>query len=296
MSPLPALRIALVLAFAGFVAVPAHAVVILDSTFEANGGSKEAPAAGYTAHVALAMEPQFASIFGLHDGTAYGGSATWIGNDDEYGYLLTAAHNFAGGADPATWTYWSRDGTSYEGVEVHIHPDYNPDSDDTSGYDMAIVTLGTPVTDAGPQPQLYDGSDELGQIVTMTGYGSRGIGSVGQADAYYDFDGETPAAARNVVDEVDGENGENNLMIDFDSEAEDASVMGDAEPVDEMEGILGSGDSGGASWMRVSNGWVIVATNTWGDDSVYGSMSGLSRVSTQLDWIASVFPGIRTAR
>mgnify|MGYP000582516464 CR=1 FL=1 len=41
---------------------------------------------------------------------------------------------------------------------------------------------------------------------------------------------------------------------------------------------------------------VIVATNTWGDDSVYGSISGLSRVSTQLDWITSVFPGIRTAR
>lgn len=275
------------------IALPSGAVVILDSTWEANGGT---PADGYAAHVALAMEPQFAAIFGLHDGTSYGGSATWIGNDEDHGYLLTAAHNFGDGEDASTWTYWSRDGTAYNGIDVQIHPSYDPDSDETSGYDMAIVTLDAPVTDAGPQPLLYEGQDELGREVTITGYGSRGIGSSGEGDDYYDFDGETPAAARNIVDEVDGENGENNLIIDFDSEAADASVMGDAEPLDELEGILGSGDSGGASWMETRQGWVIVATNTWGDDSVYGSISGLSRVSTQLDWIASIFPGIRTAR
>lgn len=275
------------------IALPSGAVVILDSTWEANGGT---PSDGYAAHVALAMEPQFAAIFGLHDGTSYGGSATWIGNDEDHGYLLTAAHNFGDGEDASTWTYWSRDGTAYNGIDVQIHPSYDPDSDETSGYDMAIVTLDAPVTDAGPQPLLYEGQDELGREVTITGYGSRGIGSSGEGDDYYDFDGETPAAARNIVDEVDGENGENNLIIDFDSEAADASVMGDAEPLDELEGILGSGDSGGASWMETRQGWVIVATNTWGDDSVYGSISGLSRVSTQLDWIASIFPGIRTAR
>lgn len=285
----------MVLAAWAATALPAPAVVILDSTWKANGGTSDTRPAGFAAHVALAMEPQFAPIFGLHDGEAFGGSATWIGNDGEHGYLLTAAHNFGGGSDPAAWTYWSRGGTSYEGAEVHIHPDYNPDSDETSGYDMAIVTLGAPVTDAGDQPCLYDGDDELGRTVTITGYGSRGIGSSGQDDSYYDFDGETPAAARNVVDEVDGSHGENNLMIDFDAESADASVMGDADPVDEMEGILGSGDSGGSSWIELPQGWVIVATNTWGDDSVYGSMSGLSRVSTQLDWIASVFPDFCTA-
>ena len=83
------------------------------------------------------------------------------------------------------------------------------------------------------------------------------------------------------MDEVDGENGSNTLIIDFDSEAGDASVMGSADPVDAMEGILGSGYSGGASWIETRQGWAIVATNTWGDDSVYGSVSGLSRVSTQ---------------
>ena len=74
-----------------FLALPARAVVILDSTWSANGGSDDAPSQGFGANEALAMQPQFAAIFGLHDGEAYGGSATWIGNDGDHGYLLTAA-------------------------------------------------------------------------------------------------------------------------------------------------------------------------------------------------------------
>lgn len=275
---------------------PSHAVVILDSTWQQNGGGEGQEAEGFDAHVALAAEPQFMAIFGLHDGESYGGSGTWIGNDQEHGYVLTAAHNFGTGEDAGTWLYWSREGTAYEGIEVHIHPFYDPDSDDTSGYDLAIVVLDGPVTDAGEQPLLYAGEDELGRVLTITGYGSRGIGSAGEADAFYDFEGETPAAARNIVDEVDGDYGENNLIVDLDDEEGSSSVTGDEGPVDALEGILGSGDSGGAAWIETAEGWAIAATNTWGDDAVYGSVSGFSRISTQLDWVRGIFPGIRTAQ
>lgn len=298
MTRRPPCTSALVLATCcAFSTVPANAVIILDSTWEENGGANGQEASGFDAHEALAMERQFASIFGLHDGEAYLGSGTWIGNDDQYGYILTAAHNFDGNnPDPNAWTYWSRAGSGYEAVEVYIHPNYDPEDDTTNGYDLAIVVLNTPVTDAGKQPFLYSGNDELGQVLTITGYGSRGIGSAGEADEFYDFEAETPAAARNIVDEVDGPNGENNLIIDLDAEDGGSNVMGDAEPVDELEGILGSGDSGGAAWIETANGWAIVATNTWGDDAVYGSISGFSRISTQLDWIREIYPNIRTTR
>lgn len=279
------------------VALPANAVIILDSVWEEYGGAEGNEAAGFEIHEAIAMEPQFASIFGLHNGESYLGSGTWIGNDEEHGYILTAAHNFDGSnPDPNAWTYWSRAGTGYEGVEVHIHPGYDPEDDSTSGYDLAIVVLSTPVTDAGKQPMLYAGDSELGQIITITGYGSRGIGSVGEADEFYDFEAETPAAANNIVDEVDGPNGENNLIVDLDSEDGSINTTGEPGPVDALEGILGSGDSGGAAWMETSKGWAIVATNTWGDDAVYGSISGFSRISTQLDWIAEIYPDFRTAK
>jgi len=279
-----------------FTGQPAGAVIILDSTWEENGGAAGQEAAGFAAHEALAMEPQFAAIFGLHDGESYLGSGTWIGNDAGHGYILTAAHNFdASDPDPAAWTYWSREGTGYAGVEVHIHPLHDPEDEESSGYDLAIVVLDAPVTDGGRQPALYSGGDELGRVLTITGYGSRGIGSAGEADEYYDFEGETPAAARNVVDEVDGPNGANSLIVDLDAEDGSSSVMGEDMPVDGLEGILGSGDSGGAAWIETDGGWAIAATNTWGDDAVYGSISGFSRVATQLDWIAGIFPGFRTA-
>jgi len=55
--------------------------------------------------------------------------------------------------------------------------------------------------------------------------------------------------------------------------------------------VLGSGDSGGSTWIKVRSGWAIAGVNVWGDeDAVYGSLSAMARVSTQKDWILSIFP------
>lgn len=281
---------AIVLLVSLFLPLPAGAVVVLDSTWAENGGAEGAEADGFGAHIALAEDPAFASIIGLWDGEAYGGSGTWIGNDDEgYGYVLTAAHNFGEEPDPAKWTYWTSGGTELRGIEVTIHPDYADAGDDFGGADLAIVKLDGPVTDAGDAPYLYGGRDEVGRIATITGFGSRGIGSVGEADRFYAQ--EVAAAARNVIDEIDEGDGLDQLMVDFDSEDGDANTLdGDALPVDEYEGILGSGDSGGSTWIETGDGWAIAGVNSWGDDAVYGSVSAMTRVSTQIEWITSVAP------
>lgn len=275
------------------IALPAQAVIILDSTWADNGGRKGAENEGFGAHEALAMEPPFAALFGLWDGEDYRGSATWIGNDEDgHGYLLTSAHNFDDGEGAGDWLYIAREGGEYQGLEVFIHPQYEQagEDEDASGFDMAIVVLDAPVLDAGDAPLLYGRTDELGQEITITGFGSHGTGSSGEQDAYYNFDAPGPAAARNVIDEVDGPSGDNNLIVDFDSEDGSASVSGDADPIDSYEGILGSGDSGGAAWIETADGWAVAGINTWGDDSVYGSVSGFARVSTQLEWIATIYP------
>ncbi len=274
-------------------ALPARGVVILDSTWAENGGAKGAWDMGFEAHFELAQKARFAAIMGLWDGAQYSGSGTWIGNDDQgHGYVLTAAHNFDGGATASTWEYISRNEQTYRGVKLWVNPNRVHGDDSTDGWDMAIVQLDRPVTDAGPAPLIYAGRNELGEVATMTGYGSRGIGSVGESDKFYSA--ELPAAARNVIDEVDGENGANQLVVDFDSEDGDANALdGDAYPVDPLEGILGSGDSGGATWIMASGGWAIAGVNVWGDDSVYGSVSGFARVSTQTEWIKGIFAGAR---
>lgn len=270
--------------------LPAAAVVVLDSTWSENGGADGAESEGFGAHIALAEDPAFAAIIGLWDGEAYGGSGTWIGNDDEgHGYVLTAAHNFGSEPDAGKWSYFTTGGSELQGLDVWVHPAYATLGDDFGGADLAIVKLDGPVTDAGEAPYLYGGRDEVGQVATITGFGSRGIGSEGEADKFYEA--EVAAAAHNVIDEIDEKDGMDQLMVDFDSEAGDANTLdGDAEPVDEYEGILGSGDSGGSTWIETDEGWAIVGVNSWGDDAVYGSVSAMTRVSTQIEWITGVAP------
>ncbi len=275
------------------LAQPARAVIILDSTWADNGGQRGAWADGFDAHFDLAAQAQFAAIMGLWDGTQYGGSGTWIGNDDAgHAYMLTAAHNFDDGADFKDFTYYTRDEVAFSGVKLWIHPAYDAKDDTTSGYDLAIVRLDRAILDTGRPPYLYGGKDELGEIVTMTGYGTRGIGSKGEEDRFYRD--QIAAAARNVIDEVDGENGGNLLIIDLDSEEGDANALdGDAMPIDALEGGLASGDSGGAAWIEAGDGWAIAGVNVWVDDAVYGSISAMARVSTQADWIRGIFPAAR---
>lgn len=273
---------------------PARAVIILDSTWADQGGAAGAEGNGFGAAKALAMEPQFCAIMSFYDGEQIGGSGTWIGNDEDgTAYVLTAAHNFGGGKNPATWTYYTRAGTEFTGKAVHVHPNYDHNSDDTPGYDLAIVELNGPVEDCDAPPLLYGGNDELGKLGTMVGFGSRGIGSVGQDDKYYTS--EDAAAARNMIDSVEDpasdDKGGNQLLVDFDSEdgANNVFENGDPLPVDEYEGVLGSGDSGGSLWIETPGGWAIVGVNAWGDDAVYGSTGGFARISTQYDWITSIF-------
>ena len=275
------------------IASPANAVVILDSTWKANGGSKGHEAAGFSAHFALANEPQFASKVGLWGGDDYSGSGTWIGNDDEgHAYILTAAHNFGGGGGASTWTYITSSGQELDGLEVTLHPKYDEKDDDTEGYDMAIVQLDGTIDDAGDAPCIYAGGAEKGKVGTIVGFGSRGIGSTGQQDKFYEAD-DPAAAAHNVIDNVEGTDGENILEVDFDKEdgSTNAFEDGDAKPVDKFEGILGSGDSGGGFWIKATGQWCIAGVNDYGDDSIYGSVSGFARLSTQTDWIAGVFSG-----
>ena len=278
---------------------PAAAVIILDSTWAAEGGEPGREGRGFAASIALAGEPQFAGVIGLEWNNDYGGSGTWIGNDARgRAYILTAAHNFDDGSGATGWTYVSSSGKKFSGVKLEIHPLYDKDDNATGGYDMAIVVLDGPIDDAGEQPRLYGGAEELHQIATSVGYGSRGTGSAGEAPKFYAS--RDRAAMRNVIDVVEAPvpsgRGGNSLGTDFDSEdGEHNALVGDETPVDRFEGALGSGDSGGSLWIRTARGWAIAGINVSGDDDQYGASNWYSRVSTQREWILRVFPGARFA-
>ena len=153
-------RLPTTLVAAAFI-VPAHAVIILDSTYKEEG---------YAASEALAAEPQFAANFALCDAEGEGcgnASGTWIGNDEVNGYILTAAHAFDGDDFANRWAYRSRDGRYYRAESVIVHPNYvrveaaNQETAYSLGFDVAIVTLSEPVEGAGERV----GAEPAGPLV-----------------------------------------------------------------------------------------------------------------------------------
>ncbi|MGQ9370004.1 agenet domain-containing protein [Azospirillum sp. ST 5-10] len=270
-------------------AVPA--VVILDSTWRAEGGAPGREADGFGAHLRLAGEPQFRALMALSydGGTVWGdGSATWIGNDGGHGYALTSAHLFDEAAAEEV-LFRTDGGTVLAADRVWIHPGYDPEEDRT-GMDAAVVRLVRPVTDAGPPPPLYAGTAERGRTITFVGFGMRGIGSTGEDERFHR--GSAKAAAQGVVRDAaplrrSAEDPGNHLSIVLPRE-------GEGEAVPPLSGLLGSGDSGGSAWMPVEGRWAVVGINTSGDGNAgYGDTSWFARVSGLGPWIASVFPAAR---
>lgn len=286
------------------IAKPAAAVIILDSTYQEEG---------YAAAEALAAEPQFEAIFALCDGVNDGcgnASGTWIGNDAEHGYILTAAHNFQGGFGIDTWQYRSRNGKYYKAAAFVTNPEYErivatDEANEASiGFDIAIVTLTEPVTDAGEPPTLYAGDAELGETLTYVGYGGRGSAATGQDDK--EPSGALAAAAQGVIELVEplttsAAGGADGNAFSVFLPKEDGSVEnplgGDVTtPISKTAGLLGSGDSGGSAWIQIDSGWVIAGINGNGSgNAAYGDTSGFARVSGQIDWITGIFPGAKTA-
>lgn len=294
------------LSFAALVcaAQTASAVIILDSTWAAEGGSKRAPADGFEAAKALAHQPQFAATiaFAENDGEPNWGecSGTWIGNDEAAGvaYVLTAAHCFPEGGSASDYLYRSTGGSVFEGSELIIHPEY-VDVSSTTGFDVAIVVLDGTIEDVDQPATIYAGHDEAGQLLTFMGYGSRGIGSAGQQDRYYDGDGEK-AAATGVVDYLqDGASDEDSgdylgvVLLREDGSVENP-YGGESTPHDRYAGLLGSGDSGGSAFIQVGRRWLLAGVNSNGTgEAQYGDSSWFVRLSARRDWIAETAPVAR---
>ena len=284
---------------------PSEAVVVLDSTWRQEKGSGK-DWEGFGAHLRLAAEQPFRSVLALaSDGETWGeASGTWIGNDTSSSYVLTAGHIFdlPGRADD--YAIRGPDGRVLHADRLWIHPKWNGDSDARTGYDIAILRIPELLSGLGPQPALYSGEREAGQLITFVGYGSRGIGSTGQGDRFYR--GSDKAAAQGVVDQwvaLDrnaGKDSDAGNYLGIYLPKENGSIPnpygGSPRPATRLVGLLGSGDSGGSAWMQSPSGWVIVGIASSGDGKArYGESSWFSRVSPHKEWIRRIFPGAKFA-
>jgi hypothetical protein len=258
---------------------PAGAVIVLDSTWRAEGGAPGRESDGFGAHEALANRPQFASVIPLSTdrGESWGrASGTWLGNSGGNAWVLSASHNFVRQDSVFDYVYRAPDGTMCEGAQLERHPLFNGVNHVSGGYDFALIRIRGPMRGGGNPPLLYGGDQEEGAKVVMVGYGARGIASIGERE---EFDGPSgsKAAATNIVEEM---------------MAPVQPPPRDADRGNRLDGLLGSGDSGGSLWMQTAAGWAIVGVNANGGDR-YGDSSYFARVSGVRSWLLSKVPGLR---
>lgn len=271
----------------------ADAVVILHTTYTANGGQINPPDhanvdQGYSAHKTLSDQDQFKAV-----GDRGGCTSTLIGMDTSgNSYFLTAAHCYdhVSGSTATinnfSFTDWNGSVHTTATAEVFKHPTYTS----ANGLrDIAIVKVPDIINITGwTKPMIYSGGAEVGKTLTWIGYGTRGIGGLpggvtgttGQDSGLY---GSGRAAGRNIIDSiVDG-------YLEFDFDAPDTAV-------DQYEGHLSSGDSGGSGWIQVNGKWMIAGiVSTSGAPEVYGEGNSMTRVSEVQSWISSVYSGAQFA-
>jgi len=181
----------------------------------------------------------------------------------------------------------------YEVENVYIHPDYTKPNENLfkgdlaplmgflkSRSDIALIKLTSPVDDVKPI-NIYTSKGEKGKTITVFGKGATGDGLTGE-------DPETKPQRKvnqfqNIIESAEG----NWLTFKFDKPANALS----------LEGMHGSGDSGGASVIFQKGVPFLVGLSSWqfgrGDISsfkggLYGTTAYQVRLSSYYGWIMSV--------
>ncbi|MGB7158523.1 MAG: trypsin-like serine protease [Tepidisphaeraceae bacterium] len=251
---------------------------------------------------AYGNQPQFASVGSYSTGSLFG-SFTLIAPQ----WALTAAHVVDTDGDGLvsdetiandTLRIGSQSRTAAEViVPTGINGNRGWNGDINAGFDIALVRLTTPFTGITPA-SIYTSFQELGKTVTQVGFGQSGTGKTGSTGA-----SGTKRAGDNVVDQLKlFSNGATALIWDFDEPSPRTSpnFSGSSSPLD-MEYLIGSGDSGGGSFIFENDAWRLAGVHSGTYDfynypgaadngSTYGDGALITRVAAYQQFIASNIP------
>lgn len=224
--------------------------------------------------------------------------------------VLTAAHLFANASDQATVHFETRWGAAAIGSrEVLLHPDYNATN---SHNDLALVWLSQDAPVAAERYALYRSFAELGQTMTMVGYGTPGLGSTGTLTSFNEapirlkaqnqFDSDSASLAH-LFDPSDvwTATGNTQLVADFDNGLARNDALGrlvnkQGLGLGASEGMISKGDSGGPAFIgnlvagiasftaRVNSASISPDVDALINSS-FGEIGGWQRVSAYQQWI-----------
>jgi Calx-beta domain/Trypsin len=249
------------------------------------------PGEGYDGTVRISSGTSYASGVLL-----YGGRA-----------LLTVAHLFDDQASDAEMTFQTSEGERMvSSAEILRHPEY----DGLINNDLALVWLANSAPVAADRHELYRGSDELGQVFTLVGYGATGTGDAGwsrapgsalsrlRAENQFDLDAADLHSELNVSwSPLAG----TQLVADFDNGAARHDALGLLLGTHDLglgvdEGLIASGDSGGPAFLNDQVAGIASYTANLfrgGDhpdvdaeiNSSFGEIAAWQRISAYQQWI-----------
>ncbi|WP_290447304.1 trypsin-like serine protease [Pseudomonas sp. 21LCFQ010] len=224
--------------------------------------------------------------------------------------ILTAAHLFKPGNSQSTVTFETTAGIqTLSSSNVTILPGYDANS---LNNDLAIVWLNGHAPVTANRYDIYRASDEIGQTMTIVGYGRPGTGDSGISTSYssapirqkasntFDADAAALKAKAGGILPFTPKAG-TQLIADFDNGSSSQDALGQFlnlkhTGVGQVEGMISSGDSGGPAFIgnKVAGIASYISTLSMGSahpdvdnslNSSFGEIAAWQRVSAQQEFI-----------
>lgn len=232
----------------------------------------------------------FVGALAMSDGSAdYKGSAVALSRE----WVLTAGHNVDlndDGVPDASWTgsFVLPGHGSYVVAQAFTNPSFSGFANPSVNDDLALLRLSVPLPAGMDFPILGKGA-MVGETVTLVGFGRSGYGSYG----YTTNAGLTDRRyGSNVIDsfQLDDEGSGVNEIFNYDFDDPSTTGQPGGSLGNDIETIIGPGDSGGAALRQTADGWELVGVNTYteGYGGRFGDTGGGVLVEPYADWIYQV--------
>jgi hypothetical protein len=231
-------------------------------------------------------EFQFVGALSISAGTSnFKGSAVALSPE----WLITAAHNLDLNDDGLRDEGWGAsfhipDRGMFAVTEAFIHPGFTGFGNPSVNDDLALLRLATPLPGGLAYPGLRTAS--VGDLVTLVGFGRSGFGSYGYTTRSSLTDRRYGG---NVIDSLWPDEEGSGVVEVYRYDFDDYQTTGlpGGSLGNDVETIIGPGDSGGAALYQSGSGWELVGINTFteGYGGRFGDTGGGVLVAPYMDWI-----------
>jgi hypothetical protein len=202
-------------------------------------------------------------------------------------WVLSAGHNVDFNDDGSpdsglTIDYHLPGFGSYTATSYLTNPSFTGFGNPSVHNDLSLLYFSSPLPDlAFPSLGL---SMATGDQLDLVGFGRSGFGSYGHTTNAGLTDRRTGA---NVVDSFEAASSGSGLLFRYDFDAPDTSGTVGGSLGNEIETIIGPGDSGGPALTPFSDTYALVGINTFteGYSGLFGDMGGGVALNDQWDWI-----------